>query len=161
MTGLPRLIAEALACLGAAECANGDASNGIQHLHEGLDIRRSIGSPRSLAYELSIYLNALLDAGMDDATQATARELMPLYDASPNHQRFPGYVALALVRAARARGDRVEEERLMQAGRRSVAYAISKLTDAQDRAAFSALAHNRELQPPIEIEAPAKTRAYP
>ena len=143
--GEPRLIAEALSLLGAAELSGPDVTAGLEHMRRGLAIRRSLNSPRVLAHELSLYLDALLGNREFGEASAIASELLPIYEASPNHQRFPGYVALSLAKEAEHRGNSLEGKRLRALGRRSIDYVLARLANADDRDAFAALPHNREL----------------
>lgn len=142
--GAPRSLADALAALGAAECAAGATNEGLAHLYEGLSIRRSCRGKRALAHDCSVLLKALLDAGKLDEATAVAGELQPIFTA-PLELRNPGFTAVALARAAAGREDLGAAQQIYKRGRAAVSTIANKLTDPADRTAFSALPHNREL----------------
>jgi ATP/maltotriose-dependent transcriptional regulator MalT len=135
----PRLVAEALSLLGAAETGQGAADAGLAHMREGLAIRRTLNSPRTLANELCSYAEALLLAGCTDEAIVIATELRDLTVADPEHQLSPGRICLVLARVAKAAGNLVEEERFRKLGRRVVDSVLRRLSDPEDRAAFAAL----------------------
>jgi DNA-binding SARP family transcriptional activator/tetratricopeptide (TPR) repeat protein len=143
--GQPRFVAGAEAALGAVECAAGDLASGLQRLRRSLEIQRKLDSPRTLAHDLAAFLDALLDANELDEARTAAAELARLFAANPNRQRSPGKIARALIREAKGRGDEAEVVRLQHLGRRAVGYVVSRLSDPEDRAAFSAIPVNREL----------------
>jgi hypothetical protein len=140
----PPLVAETLLALGAAEYAGGDVAAGLKRMRRCVDIER-LGSPRPLVHALSVLLESLLGAGELDEARAIATELSALYCTSPNHQRYPGLAALALAREAASRCDGPEELRMRLLGRRSIEYVVARLNDPDDRTAFTAMPHNREL----------------
>jgi DNA-binding SARP family transcriptional activator len=142
--------------LGAAEVASGQRESGLEWMRRSVQARRRSPVPRGLVHDLAVYLGALLDAGRDAEAAAIAAELEPLFIADAKRQKAPGRIAVVLARAAGARGESAQALRFRQLGRRAVDYALSRLTDPEDRAAFSALPYNRELlrQPSMMSQRP-------
>ncbi|MBV8490273.1 MAG: AAA family ATPase [Candidatus Eremiobacteraeota bacterium] len=144
-SGIMYDVAEGLVTLGAAECARGERDAGFAHMNEGLALRRSLDTPRFLAKELSMYLEALLDAGDLERATAAAVELRALFDKQPDRQVDPGRIAVALARVAEATGNEWEARKIRARGRKIVEMILARITDRNDRTAFAAKEHNTTL----------------
>ena len=142
--GVQSDVAEGLGVLGAVECAIDDPVAGLAHLREGLALRRTLKAPRWLGHELCVYVETLLALGELGEATAVAGELRELFDREPNAFSYPGRVCLALAAVESANGREGEASKLKERGRRSVEHAASRM-EPDDRAAFSALPHNRIL----------------
>lgn len=144
-SGIRSDLAEGLVTLGAAEWSTGAAKNGLAHLEEGLALRRSLNSPRFLARELCTYVETMLAAGEREKAAEAGVELRELFDKNPERQIAPGRIALALAAVAESAGDEATARKVRLRGRKAVEFALSRMTDPEDRAAFSAIEHNRML----------------
>lgn len=142
----PYVLSAALFTLGAAEFATGDYPNGLEHMREGIERRRPLRTPIVLNHELGVYLDALLAAGKEAQAQAIAAELAAAFVSAPNRQRAPGFLAAVLARAAEHRGDSADAGRVRALGRRALDYVTARLTNADDKRAFSELCVNAEMR---------------
>jgi DNA-binding SARP family transcriptional activator len=144
-SGVRSYQSEAWNVLGAIECALGDAAAGLTRMREGLELRRALKSPRTLANELCPYIEALLANGrLDEATQAAA-ELLTMFEKDPEHQVSPARMALVLAAVATANGRQFEARKYVDRGRSAVEHVLARLTEPADRAAFAAMEHNRRI----------------
>jgi DNA-binding SARP family transcriptional activator len=144
-SGGRQLIAEAHSILGAIECANGKLDAGLARMRDGLERRRAASAPRWLAHELCQYIEVLVSTSKIEEAATAAVELRSLWEKDPDHQVYPGRIALALASVATAMGNDADARKLIDRGRRSVQFVLSRLTDPADREAFSALPHNKKL----------------
>lgn len=143
-TGERRLAAEAAILLGAAERAMDDA-DGFAHFAQGLDLSRGMAQARSLAWHLTLYVEALIDAADHRLLPNALAELEIIANEDPLDHQFPGYVFWTLARGAALLGDRERERGFLDQGREVVEARLSAFTDQGDRAAFAAMHPNDEL----------------
>ena len=140
-----RLYGESLVALGAALAADGDVAAALAALSEGRGELRAVGADRLVPELLAVLVETLLDAGRDVDARAAAEELRVHFftDCSGMAEHHPARLALALVREADARGDGDAADAARTRGRRLLEERLVAL--GADAPAYGELPFNREL----------------
>ena len=147
-TGERRLLARSLGVLGAAQAASGDPPAALESLRAAVEHRRATNEPNSLADDLALLIDALLDVNdVNDANGASvaAAELSQLIAGRPERQKHPMRIGRALAREARVRGDGAAAAAVLAAARALFAERVRLL--GSDGDAYRDLPFNRERAP--------------
>lgn len=97
-----RVWSSALTVLGSVELALGDSAQGLEHLREGVEFRRSVQAPWSLGEDLCVLIEGLLQAGDIRSAADAEPELVELLETTP--QQNPARICWILARLHLAQG---------------------------------------------------------
>jgi ATP/maltotriose-dependent transcriptional regulator MalT len=160
--GEPRLVGGAAIALGAAKAALGDRNAGFALMHEAIGLRRSsVGGTRALASAYAYLIDASLAAGDAGGAESAAAELLDVHRGGAADAMFSTRNLTLLARVASASGDAAAAARYANEGRERFATRMAELPDDETRAAFAALAFNRDYRAAAQepAAAPSKPRA--
>ncbi|HZT12659.1 MAG TPA: AAA family ATPase [Candidatus Baltobacteraceae bacterium] len=131
-----RVWSSSLTVLGTVELAIGKVEQGLAHLREGVEFRRSVQAPWSLSDDLCVLIDGLLQAGDLPGAMEAGDELRRLYESDASGHMYPARMCWMLARLARAQGD--EAGYLAYAGRAkaSLEERCAALHDPSLREAF-------------------------
>lgn len=98
------MVAGALANLGAAERDLGETRLAIEHVQEGLALRRSLGQRAETANDVSDLAIAYLDDGRVAEARAACAEMLRLLEEAPSSVMHPQYVLRSAAQTSWAEG---------------------------------------------------------
>ncbi len=144
-TELSKTRCTALVVVGWVQCMLGRSEEGLAHMREGIALRRESAAAWSLAADLCLFVEALLESGQHAAAAEAARELEDIYLREPVHQMAPAHICWTLARARRAAGDLSGYGDFVLRGRAELENGAAKFGDETVRAAFRNRPFCREL----------------
>ena len=139
------MVASALANLGAAERDLGETRSAIEHMQEGLTLRRSLGQQAEMANDLSDLAIAYLDDSRAPEARAVCEEMLQLLEESPASVMHPQYVLWSAAQTSWAEGKEAEARRLLDDAGKALSIKADAIPDDVSRQAFLTLPFNREL----------------
>ncbi len=141
----PLFEAFALANLGAVEREQGNLPQAIEHMQEGLAIRRQIGQPIEIAGDLCDLAVAYLRAGDLSSAQQAVREMREIETAHPGQMAYPQYILWAAAQTGRAAGNQEQASQLLAEAADLVSEKAAAIADAASRDAYLQMSFNREI----------------
>jgi DNA-binding SARP family transcriptional activator len=145
-TGEGRIITESALILGAAEALTApDPQPGLARMRGAIEARRSIGSPKALANELSLLIETHARTGHLDFVRSYAEELRTIYASVRERLFSPARICMALAQAAEFDGDDAAVKRYVFEGVTLLKAMLERIPDEETRASQAALPFHREL----------------
>ena len=132
----PVFEAAALANLGNAELALGEAGEAIGHMEAGLAIRRAVQESRDFVDDLADLTLAYLATGRKDDAHAVARELLSIGETSFSGAFWPQYAWWAAAQGLAAGGAGEDARDALARARRELETFAGRIADESTRNAF-------------------------
>jgi predicted ATPase/DNA-binding SARP family transcriptional activator len=141
----PVFEAAALANLGNAERALGELEAAMEHMREGIGIRRPIQDVRDFADDLADLTLAYVSAGRRDDALATARELHAIGRFRFEGSLWPHYVWWAIAQGFEAGGVAEEARSAVERARAELHEFAAGIADKETRRVFLSLPINQRI----------------
>ncbi|MBP7688712.1 MAG: AAA family ATPase [Thermoflexales bacterium] len=137
--------ANALANLGAAERELGELTAAIEHMEEGLAIRRTLGQPAELGTDLCDLTVAYCRQGRLDAAQHTLREMLDVYAQAEASMMHPQYILWAAAQTQRVLGDDACAQDYLKRAVQAMQQRLADIPEPELQASYYELPFNRQI----------------
>jgi tetratricopeptide (TPR) repeat protein len=138
--------AAALGNLGAAERDLGEFDAAINHMKEGLAIRRRLNRPGDYDDDIAHLIAAYLAAGDIEAARPLSEELAPSLATSSPAIFLPQFAHWTAARAFRELGDERRMRLMLQRGHEIVQEQAGAIEGAAEKASYLGLLVNRDIE---------------
>lgn len=143
--GFPTHEAAALANLGNAELALGNAAIAIEHMEAGLAIRRRAQQLPEFIDDLADLIFAYLAAGRIGDARDIARELRALRPSDFDDATWPHYACWAMAKASAAAGEAADARETAERARHELDRFGERIDDEETRRNFLSLPLNQAI----------------